>query len=574
MKFIFLALCLAIPASAANFHCVYPGGTGDGHDWSNPMSVSAVASSAIRGDTYYLGGSTTPYQGITLTAAQSGLTYIFIKKATQSDHGTDVGWQTSYGTNTAVFWNVDIRSGYWSFDGGPHASMTNGFGIIAHSSATNEDNFTIGVFNGFSGPGVQLKNMEIYGMAGGGIDAPVSKVNVLGFASGSYDGLLLDHCYIHNGGATMVNGGNANNVTIQYCWLQTLGSGDPAKHCTHLALSGQVNANIRYNVFADCLFDCTTYIEPQVACNGFWVYGNIFRAISANEYSSQGALAITGNDGPQMLDVRFYNNDLFSLHILTGGGVWGGSVAGANTVLMTNNIMCSPSDANFPNVVRDYNWYPSGPAVEPHGVIGAGVNPFLNAGAGDFHIAGAVGPGYPRNAGTALSSTFNTDPDGTIRGLVDGTWDIGAYEYVPPPPPPVSTPPNQPNNIFPADSSAGISLTPTITGSAYSSSSGVQTKSEFKLYASDGTTLIKDWIDGAVITWTVPANLLTYSTSYKFTISYQNAYGWSTPSTQTTFTTAAAPTPPTPPPSPGTNTITIKLTNSPSFLINGKAVVK
>lgn len=53
---------------------------------------------------------------------------------------------------------------------------------------------------------------------------------------------------------------------------------------------------------------------------------------------------------------------------------------------------------------------------------------FMNFAGKDFRIVATTGSGYPRNAGADLGSNYNRDMLEVVRGL-DGTWDIGAYEY-------------------------------------------------------------------------------------------------------------------------------------------------
>jgi hypothetical protein len=53
---------------------------------------------------------------------------------------------------------------------------------------------------------------------------------------------------------------------------------------------------------------------------------------------------------------------------------------------------------------------------------------FTNYATRDLHIVSTIGAGYARDAGVALGSPYDIDPDLVTRG-VDGTWDCGAYEY-------------------------------------------------------------------------------------------------------------------------------------------------
>ena len=94
-----LALVNVSAISDAATRHVRIGATGknDGSDWVN--AHSALPSVLVRGDTYYLADGS--YGGYTFDDANSGTTAITIKKATVSDHGTDVGWSSSYGDGQA-----------------------------------------------------------------------------------------------------------------------------------------------------------------------------------------------------------------------------------------------------------------------------------------------------------------------------------------------------------------------------------------------------------------------------------------------------------------------------------------
>jgi hypothetical protein len=98
---LFIYLVLSTSAYAAN-HYIRAGATGsnNGSDWENAWTNMPV--SYTRGDTYYVADGT--YTGErTLNTAESGSTYIYIKKATASEHGTETGWNSGYGDGTAVF---------------------------------------------------------------------------------------------------------------------------------------------------------------------------------------------------------------------------------------------------------------------------------------------------------------------------------------------------------------------------------------------------------------------------------------------------------------------------------------
>jgi hypothetical protein len=113
------SLCLTVLALTftvvrAEVRCVRAGatGVGDGSDWDN--AYPALPSSLVRGGTYYVADGS--YRGCSLDAA-SGDIPVVLKKATDVEHGTDVGWQAGYGDGEAVFGELSIRADLMVLDG-------------------------------------------------------------------------------------------------------------------------------------------------------------------------------------------------------------------------------------------------------------------------------------------------------------------------------------------------------------------------------------------------------------------------------------------------------------------------
>jgi hypothetical protein len=121
MKRVFLTLltllfCIAVNAAMAADHYVRPGASGDGSgkDWNN--AYTSIPISLVRGDTYYIADGS--YGSYSFDDNASGSSYIYIKKATQSAHGTDTGWNATYGDGQAVFASpLQFTTPYWVFDG-------------------------------------------------------------------------------------------------------------------------------------------------------------------------------------------------------------------------------------------------------------------------------------------------------------------------------------------------------------------------------------------------------------------------------------------------------------------------
>lgn len=531
---IILAFLCVTTASAANLY-VTPTGSGShsGADWSNAFAGIPVGSLA-RGSTYYVAGGAYGFVDIPSIA---GSTYIYFRKATASDHGTETGWNPTFGTSIAVFTGGSSfcwrnLSSYVDIDG-VSGSGTNGLGFRFQMASTN--GVTFWMPNATTG--VQVHRTEISAMTGAGIDAPVSSSYCVATSSSGTSLILWEACYIHNGGAVLLGIQNGSSNTVQYCTLAVVGSGTGAQHCVALQLAGQTQCNVRYNVFMDALDHVTTYIEPQTSANGLYVYGNVFWARNPAENTSQGAYAITGADGPGMVNLGFFNNTLYGLHILTGGGVWGGNIGGANVVWVTNNIVANTS-ANFPNCSLGNN-------------VNASTVSFANASAGDFHLTANT------SNGTTLPSPFNVDPNNTAR--VPGAWSIGAYQFAGGMQP---QPPTAPTNITPISGASNQSITPTLTASAYSDpQASPQQASQWQITDSTGATLIWSATLSAATSAAVPAGNLAYSTTYRWTVRYQNTLNlWSAWSASTLFTTTAPAPPATPTnltPSNGATSVTL-----------------
>ena len=108
---IFCMLCAisaALPnvCSAAN-HYIRDGASGDGSNWTNAWDD--LPATLIRGDTYYVADGTYA-GGYVFDDAADGTKTITIKKAIESDHGTDTGWSSAYGDGQAVW---EIASYNW-----------------------------------------------------------------------------------------------------------------------------------------------------------------------------------------------------------------------------------------------------------------------------------------------------------------------------------------------------------------------------------------------------------------------------------------------------------------------------
>jgi len=404
--------CLgAISAQSQNVHCIRAGatGAGTGNNWTD--AYGDIPATLVRGDTYYIAGGNFSSGTRVFNTPSSGTTYVYLKKATVTDHGTDVGWNNSYGTAQAVFPSSDavfvIHMPYLSIDGVTGAG-TNGYGIVLTTTATTQGSGAT-IYSYSTAPDyLILSHLEC---AAPDPNGNMSNFNIDCHVWGGGTGELIQHCYIHGGLVGVLFTGN--NQTLDHCYLRNFGN---QGHSEAIDACNVNNLTIRYNVLEDLLNPSTTYIEPQVnggtVPNGIYVYGNVFRAVSANE-GSENPSVLSSTSGELVQNVYIYNNTFYGLHGCSPSiGMADTGVRGDNassTVTVRNNI--------WQNCVYGPGF--QSVQVQDHNMLNTGGASFVNAAAGDFHLVANT------TAGVNLGSPYNIDPDGNTRT----TWSLGAYEY-------------------------------------------------------------------------------------------------------------------------------------------------
>lgn len=412
LAFILLAATLGIaPAADAANRYVRAGASGSatGADWSN--AYITLPSTLIRGDTYYIADGL--YGGYNFNTPVSGQQYIYIKKATPKDHGTDIGWVDSYGDAQALFkaagkGALQFSTSFWQLLGNQGEGKKNLGFVITNGDHVASDLIRLegGVSNivldrvdasqyVYYGAEGNLNDL-IYG-ASGGANLTVSNSylhDTNWFAAVlliGWDGVLFENNFFENNyRKEILSCRNCKNLT----WR-----GNTHKNAAgtgYLVGQNPVNWYIYNNVFfntdsryttTDCIF-CNWYGQGMTATNIF-IYGNTF-------YNVLGAAAI-GYDG-------------------------------ASNIVAKNNIFYGGAPVSWRGIIEhDYNWCYSASAScsavssEAHGQAGSpGV--FVDIAAEDFRLA------LPTAAGIALPAPYNIDKVGLVRSGT-GNWDRGAYSF-------------------------------------------------------------------------------------------------------------------------------------------------
>jgi hypothetical protein len=440
MKKISLALLLLAVASTsyATDVCVGPtfSGNGSGSDWNNIAQWSSL--SFTRGNSYYLQDGT--YGAKTLSTAVSGSTYIYIKKATESAHGSATGWSSTYGDGIATFTNTSdvltISTSYWDIDGvtgGGPGSWTSGHGIAFTSAASAT---TIGYINIAAGlSNIYVRHISFIQTGDTtAYDALTSAI----YAPGVMNNSVFEYNYMNNIGGLpfLLRDGSGNIIQYNYtgvicgAYVHSVGN-----HCETIVIRNMNDLHLRWNYFGQCP-SSGGFVhngDTGVTSDSIRIYGNVFTI----------GTPMASNGGNER-NWRIFNN---TFHTYTAGPFsYGGDYD--NTNYMYNNILYGTNETHRIAPMTDYNWYSNATIASYEMLPGAHenitdypghaaetLNPFVNYGGTtpeDYRLTAAIA-GWPGlNVCTLDACTgekkYNIDAFGNTRGA-DGVWDRGAYEY-------------------------------------------------------------------------------------------------------------------------------------------------
>ena len=398
----------------------------------------------IRGDTYYFAGSDTSYTEGCIRNVSGTTGTITIKKASPSDHGTDSGWQSSYGSKQAqvpVFgnWVHDV-----TFDG----SYKYGFKITSFLNTYDERG---NVWRQI------IRNVEVTEPTPSDNDYIYIYSRSSGDGSLSNPDLLIEDAWFHDLGTVE----SIYYVTGEYGIIQnsiferTLTSNN-TNHKTVVRFNGTVNHVIfRNNTISDwCGYSITSPIELEGSgtTSYIWIYNNVLYLTPGYcSGKSEGSRAIDGLGAGTFDHIYIDNNDLINIDQDEAADV--GLFGAWSNSEVKNNIWYNSPGLRFigsAGVTKDYNFFYQTPNYsdrQAHDVSGT-ADPFVDSTNYNFNLKNCSGPSCANDNGLNLSSIFSTDLLGTIRPQGLG-WDIGAYEYITntPPPPPDTTPPSPPSGV-------------------------------------------------------------------------------------------------------------------------------
>ena len=394
------------------FRYIRPGATGanTGADWAN--AYTQLPSSLVRGVTYYLADGS--YPNYTFDDPQAGTKVITMKKATATDHGTSTGWQAGYGDGQASWGPIEFQSSYWVFDGqqGFGTGTQESYGFRISYRGTDQGVKLVRFSNSPSYITMRHVDMEHAGAVG---DYGHDIIYSLG---GHH--YVFSYCYMHDVSRYPVVLDNTDDTILEYSYIARNES-TPIEHGEGVFGVNASRIIVRYSIFED--IEGTTAILMSGA-DAWEIYGNVIFWTPAFNRSTYGNGAIGTWSQPQYFstNARIYNNVFANLTDALNGGL--GLKDGNNVA--HNNLWYNVARPRLNGASHDYNACfacvdTSSISGEAHGQVGAG-NPFEDLANKHFRLVTGTA------AGLGLSSPYDRDPDGNIRGG-DGVWDRGAFEF-------------------------------------------------------------------------------------------------------------------------------------------------
>lgn len=405
-------------------------GENNGSSWQDAWT--SVPEDLERGHTYYVADG--DYSKAFFDDAEEESEFIYLKKATPENHGSDAGWSNAYGDGQAVFAAEDgtiliFRNGYYDLDG-QTGSGTEGYGFKtkALSDALNysimaDSTYKSGI-NLNSYINIYHTEMELAGCER--IHADPDEGIETGTGSGrgfQVRGVLshsiLSYVYIHDSpGIPIYYVNNSYDNIVEYSYV-TRNHSDPVSHAEAIQTHSGAEYNIvRYSFWED--IEGTAILRLK---NDWDVYGNVFHYSPEYPHDGQGddgiGMGVVGGTG----NLRFYNNTTEGIHYGYNAAYYN-SGSGNESY---NNIWVNCSRIRFvdasgePPTSSDYTGLYACDDIGNHSEDHLQVfdsNPIGS----DFR------PLFETEAGKTLPFPYNIDPDGNIRGE-DGIWTRGAFEY-------------------------------------------------------------------------------------------------------------------------------------------------
>ena len=421
----------SIVNSQAADHYIRDGATGSApcSDWTTANACDTLPSTLVRGDTYYVADGT--YGMVKFnTGPQTGGATITIKKATAANHGTNTGWDATYGNGQATFTRWDFDTSNWIVDGVVRNENDwfdrSSYGFVVGTGGTQTNQIDLlncsAVFHNVVIRYTAVRGYDDYASLPSGSDIGAYAIysNQTGCTGQQYTGLVF-HRILVEGGVNQWLLRNTTGAIIEYSAAENA-IGNDGNHGDAINLYYSVqNAIVRYSKFRNeyttaCGGCGSTGILPMCCgSHGAQVYGNWVSNFRAGD-------GLMGYIGGTTNNNKIYNNTIDSCNASAGGN--GGLNLGGTGNIAYNNIWTNCTNIAMIGVTHDYNAFgDSNARGEANAQLNVLTSIFMNYATQDFRLKS------PTTTGIVLASPYNIDPLGAVRGST-GVWSRGAFEVV------------------------------------------------------------------------------------------------------------------------------------------------
>lgn len=450
----------ASPVHAQATYYVRAGATGaqNGTNWTD--AYTRLPTTFVRGATYYLADGT--YSGaVTFNTPESGTAYVYIKKATGAAHGTDAGWDPSFGDGVAAFSGTwTFRTSYWDIDGvtggGPGTSAsqwpsawTTGHGITQTVPTGGYTNVELGATAGkvgFRFRHIKFVNEQPENSTGTSYGR-IFHLEASGQTNAS--DVVVEYIYVPAFMGVPFHVWGAHDWLIQYSYFGGDGIGNDSNvHRELWSGIGNDRWTFRWNYIKDINNSAIIgFVNEGGPSENIELYGNIidYRAggqspaffvdmdgvsngvpVIASNWKCFNNTVVAWNGGSPAYNLNggtgYFRNNLYANHVHSYG-------PGLNGIVSHNafyNLRRGTTDVTA-------SWASLGGSSQTFAS-----DPFLNYTTRDLRLKAPTLPGSSDGspAGNAV------DMFGNRRGA-DGVWDRGALEYTGT----VTTSPSAPTNL-------------------------------------------------------------------------------------------------------------------------------
>lgn len=473
-RYLFLITILSViffisDTALCAYHFVRPGPNGgyygreDGTDWDN--AYDGFPSSLIRGDTYYIAGGVYDMNSYEFDDAESGTNRIIIKKANATDCSGIAGWNSSFASTVAEFYNSSeptynralyLKKGYYTFDGVTGSGQSGyGFKVRIPSDVADRNRLFLVDMAQAEADDCIFKYIEFQGYTL--TRAKQDQLNDQAFIfkiSSSSDSGTIQYCYIHDfTQGIYISGDAADSWIIEHNYIENCWGGGPSSsHAETINLIDSDNHIIRYNTFYDD--PAAGSITGQIVVHGQLMQGygsvdgvEIYDNVFINHPGGLWLGTASSACSVEMNNWKVYNNTIVDgvskIYVPQRTGCTGaysdqnGTWPASGYEVINNLFYGGSGDPTETGVIYDHNYYNNmaHESAIPDNAINSVISTesvstlFQDYASKDFRLGNSS---QAIDVGTDLDEPYNRDIVGMPRSK-GSTTDIGAYELFPAP---------------------------------------------------------------------------------------------------------------------------------------------